>query len=125
MSQHLVYLASNVAPHASTTRSTYTVPTGKKARVDAISGEMMIKTAAGPAAERRVLFGVVVGGTAYYAGIMSLCADKNTVGNISSLSVGSGLLMLVGQVSNIVSTDESTGGTLDYRMSILITEYDT
>lgn len=115
------YSAANVAPHAATTRFTYTVPAGKKAYLEAATAHARIQTVAAPGARRLVSVQKSV------AANMALLARRiyTNVANdqVDAQETQLGLLG-AGESINAITEDLSTGGGVDYYISLFRTEFD-
>lgn len=113
----LAYNVGAVAPHAATTRATYTVPSGKKAIVTTVSLQVLRESAAAPVGLSGCLFGQAGGtsGTAYML--------KNNVGDSQTLYLGTTALVAAGEDVTISSVDLSTGGTHRFSMFVSVVEF--
>ena len=114
----LVYSASGVAPHAVTVRATYTVPTGKKAWLSLITQSIFRATAA-----------TVVGKVTTWIWIAGapasfLLHQDNTEAAKEHAITSAVAAVQSGQVVEIRTQDAGEGGTMDYVLSILYTEFD-
>jgi len=118
ISQSISYVAGNVAPHSATTRATYTVPTGKKALIGGTQNLIRRATVAGTVGEVLVEF--------IMPGLMVLIDihENNTVGSQSKREISPNSLLLEGDLVQIETIDESTGGTMDYWLYMTVTEID-
>jgi hypothetical protein len=111
-------IAQNIAPHAQTTRVTYTVPAARKAIVTAITVQTIRITVAAPVGNVNWL--VNTNGVTISSGEFL----DNTVGGNQRTATGCGQIALAAGVINIQDTDSSTGGTVDYFESLAVTEFD-
>jgi len=107
----------NVAPHGSTVRATYTVPSGKKAFVCAAELDVRRRTAA-------TTLGTVLAWLTF-AGNMALqiLHENNTVDNRQTITCYLGGILLSGQSLQLSTWDASTGGAMDYMLTALIVEF--
>ena len=115
--ENIDYGASSVAPHSLTERASYTVPTGKKAFVSGAYGDVMRRSAAGTLGEAYAFFTVAA------VVLMAIGHNNNSEGHTER---GSGLassVVLTGTKISIETIDESTGGTMNYYLSISIMEF--
>jgi len=111
------------SPHSETERWTYTVPSGKKALIESLYIKIMRATAASSAV--LVLAAVQLGlggGTNYYHWIAAL--RTNNVGDKDDIIIGQSIILNAGDVLRAISSDSSTGGTVDYYILAKITEFD-
>jgi len=114
----IAYRANGVAPHTVTIRASYTVPAGKKAMVVFSSAMIMRATAATTVGRVHGNAGTPTAGTFD-------CYHKNntvdsmvTVQNAEMIVVGAGITL------SITTEDLSTGGTMDYDLSVIYIEFD-
>ena len=117
------YSAAGVAPHTSTLRWSYTVPSGKKAFLELADIEVVRATAA-------TTVGMVSAGITYTpsggseVNVIVVEIRTNGVGDRAGKTVGQAFVMSAGDSIKAYTTDTSTGGTIDYTMSAKITEFD-
>lgn len=118
-----VYEGSGLAPHGFTIRSTYTVPSGKKAWLDSLFTLVRRITVAAPAAtvQASVYYDPVVGSNAYLGRALLW---TNAVDDKDVVQLSPGSVMFAGDSINIATGDGSTGGTVDYNTYIKVTEFD-
>lgn len=116
--QSVGYLAVAVAPHTTTTRATYTVPTGRKAFITALHAEVYRRDA--PTTAGKVYAQV------FWSGVVMLKAShlNATVGSVERSSVGVDNALMAGDTVFIETCDLSTGGTMDYQVGVAIVEFD-
>lgn len=109
---------SAAAPHAITTRWSYTAPTGRKALLGGGVAQVNRATAA-------TTVGVLLAQVAdTSANVLQAFFNDNTVGH-SIVSIGLiGGLVLAGQTITGADEDLSTGGTGDFSTSVNILEFD-
>lgn len=116
--QPLWYGPTTIAPHATTQRFTYNVPSGKKVQVCNVAVSMLRVTAAAPVG----LWEAYVTGT---NGLVYLQSLKNAIGDSEHGEVGTGIFYQVGGPSvSAYTRDQSTGGTVRYSISAEIVEFD-
>lgn len=121
--QSQVYNVQAVAPHGQTTRFTYTVPVGRKAYIE--TGLCYIRRAVAATAalfaEGAITQVVDQGGGTYLASarLVSNVIDRD----MQMTANGAGLLNPGNSVSGI-SSDGSNGGSVDYFLSLKVTEFD-
>lgn len=108
-----VYAANGVAPHAGTTRWTYTTPTSRATRVEALHLGMMRATAPGAAALTNALIWSATG-TARYIELQEITA---AVGAMTRDLLGECGWLAAGDVIFATTQDFSTGGTYNYTAS--------
>lgn len=117
------YSATAVAPHASTTRWTYTVPTGRKFFCQVTFARWVRATAAAPVGNANVLFSYTPNG-----GVNAV--TQEAVGAQNGVGLGKETLLGVqgslgpGDAVAGGTSDASTGGTIDYRVSMAGIEFD-
>lgn len=115
--QNIYYTGSGVAPHGMTSRASYTVPTGKKAFVGGAVGDILRRAAAGTVSEVYAFYSI--GGV----NLMAISHFNNTAGHAER---GAGLtssVALAGTTLAISTIDGSTGGTMNYYLSVAIMEF--
>jgi len=113
----IAYGATNVAPHVITSRASYTVPSGKKAFITAVQLDVRRRVAAttlGTVLARLNL----AGGTGFVA-----LHENNTVDSRRSIETSIGSILLAGQTIELQTQDISTGGAMDYTLSVVIVEF--
>ncbi len=106
------------APHASTARGSYTVPTGRKAFVASYNVEVSRETVATTLGRARVQ--ELVAGTQTV--VVSLF--DNTVGARQVSSPSGGHVSLTGNIVSITDDDGSTAGTVTFVADVGIVEFD-
>lgn len=116
------FIGNGVAPHANTSRASYTVPAGKRALIQACLGSVMRDTVGAPVG-RYGLFVERDDGVTPDT-ILSLTSLANTVGAYNSLSYADQSYMKAGDIVTIYTGDLSTGGTVSYFAHVSITEFD-
>ena len=115
------YEAAGIAPHALTTRWTYTTPSGKKAYVENAAAFVFRETAPGAA-----------GRAGCYVQVVATNASQLAIGEEISTAVGVSVgrtsgqnaTLLAGNVCRCQTVDLSTGGTYLYRGTAKLTEFD-
>lgn len=111
------------APHAETIRASYTVPAGKKAWVGTVWLYEERSTAAAPAAKMwSALKYTPFGGTIRY--IDESILATNGVNDIVDRTVTGFEFMASGDKLDLVSADQSTGGTSSPFGTVKYTEFD-
>ncbi len=114
--------ANGVGPHAFTTRYTYTVPTGRKAWIEAQIAEVDRLTAATTAARVEADVEVVTAGPT--TDFLYCMFNNNVVGTLDKIVMGqAGMLIAGGQ---LIGADEdlSTAGTVNFGETSRATEFD-
>lgn len=112
------YVDDDIAPHASTTVETYVVPADRLALVSVL--DIDIVRSAATTTLKRAMGRIVVSGALAFS-----CFHWNdTVGHRESKASNSNLVLQSGESIQIVTEDLSTGGTLDYRISMPLIEFD-
>lgn len=116
------WIGNGIAPHANTSRVSYTVPAGKRALIQACLGTTIRDTVAAPIGR----FGLFVerdDGVSPDT-ILSLTSLANTIGANNQLSYADQSYMKAGDIVTIWTGDLSTGGTVSYFAHVSITEFD-
>lgn len=118
------YAAGDVAPHATTTRWTYTVSSGKRSRI-LVGQVMMARQTAGGVAGRTAMRVLVTpsGGSAGAA--MHIADYTNAVNSPNVVPYSGGGFLNPGDVASGDTEDTSTGGLVTYSTSMFNTEFDT
>ena len=119
----LSYNAAGVAPHANTTRVTYTVPSLRKAFVEMVYVTGIRDSAAGAASYMQVRSTITPSGGANQV-ILDGIAINNTVGNGSQCGPGAIGALLAGDLVSTTTLDASTGGSYIYSEGLKAIEYD-
>lgn len=117
------YLAEGLAPHADTQRWSYTVPSGKKAYLQALTCMMHRDIAAAPAA-RAIVFARYTpsGGSATYLAVVKELQNALGIPHSSSFA-GTGV-MRAGDVLISETGDGSTGGAYTFLSAAWLAEFD-
>lgn len=112
-----------VAPAAITTRSTYTVPSNKKAFIESASANVIRRAVATTAiaTENHVFVNPLVGGIIYLAYSV---LTGNVVGNQATQALGSLGFMGAGDAISVEDGSSDTGGTSDQLGAGKIVEFD-
>lgn len=119
-----LYAVNGVAPHAQTTRWTYTVPASRKALIEVSQVSIARDGAAGAASTSYAT--ITTTGVTNAQPIFSFTQQvSNTLGTFAQSNVGTNALLLAGQSLTSTTQDNSTGGTNGYTVSAKITEYDS
>jgi len=129
--RHLRQPTLIAGPHGQIIRQSYTVPTGFQAQVSGAYIFLQIETAAGVAQRRNmtIAYTSTVSGVPITGSVMSrsIPYSQNTPGDLVDTAGGSEIgfsyLLQEGESINIQTGDTSTGGSVRYFGSILITEY--
>lgn len=116
------YSAGAVAPHGSTTRWTYTVPSSKKCLLESAWCLVMRDGAAAPAGRARSLVYVDTGDGTSEVGEPQILT--NGVGDQQSALVAGQMTLNAGGIVAAVTEDSSTGGTVRFMATAKLTEYD-
>jgi len=114
---------TNVAPHAATTRASYTVPSGKKALLEFLKVWVRRTTAATTAGNPKATWYVYPAG----AGFVDLLRAEiftNGVGDKDIAYAFAALVLCTGDELRLISIDDSTGGTMDYWSAAKLTQFD-
>ena len=108
----------NVAPHGLTTRATYTVPAARKGIVTNVYLQITRQTVAAPKGRPRVNLSIA----AFTQALLEL--TENVADKTIALAWTPQYVLLPAQVLNLQTSDDSTGGTLDYETYAGIMEFD-
>lgn len=118
------YDAQGVSPHAATTRNTYTVPTGKLAYVESLYCLVVRITAATAASRVGAVCNLDPSGGEPAVDIIRALLLTNAVGDNHGVVLASGGYLAAGDVLTLVTSDASTGGTVDYQVTRKLTEFE-
>lgn len=113
-----VYQGIAVAPHGSTVRWTYTVPSGKAAHLEGYAGTILRNTAAAPVG---LVQCQLYAGASYF--LFDLQQIDNTVGGRSNATAGEAGYLKAGEALNALTIDQSTGGTNTYTIACRYREF--
>jgi len=117
-SEEAAFSGNNVAPHGDTLRSTYTVPTGKLAKVSDVSAFIFRRTVDSGVGNVEVIIASSVRGN------MALIKMRdNTLGANQRLSQN-GDFLESGEAITINTEDDGTDGRIDYRVMVSATEFE-
>ena len=119
----IFYQASGVAPHIATSRASYTVPAGRKARVTSYKLQTDRATAATTAGKVGVYALYTPSGQGALTVRLSYSLS-NTVGFTDEINSPGFDILLPGDVLAIYTVDASTGGTMNYDLAVNILEFD-
>jgi len=121
--QESAYAGDGVAPHDNTNRWTYTCPTGKKAMAEFMLVSATRKTAASAAGLVSCYINYMKSGTTEIL-LMEGRLYKNSVGDQAVAWAPQNIILLPGDKLLCYTIDLSTGGTVDYRSALKVTEFD-
>lgn len=122
--QTIVYGANSVAPHAQTTRASYTVPANRKAVVEASFVQMIRDSAAAAASIVQASFYYTKsGGSAQQ--VINAFSGSNVLWSGDHFGIGWSLRLFAGDVIDLRTSDVSTGGTNTFNLFARATEYDS
>jgi hypothetical protein len=119
----LSYEADGVAPHFLTERFLYTVPSRRKAILNSLAIAIIREVA--PTTTGLVVARIVItpsGGSPLT--ILRIAHQLAAVGEPFHLTTDPNALMSPGDVLAAVTNDQSTGGTMGYNLSAILTEFD-
>jgi len=117
-----IYFAGGVGPHGETQRWTYSVPAGKKAWLGPLFIEVMRATAA-------TTVGAVVGDIRYTpqggttGRLLIARLFTNSVNDNDRKELPAFMLLQTGDTLTAYTADGSTGGTMNYTVQAMITEF--
>lgn len=111
-----------VAPHAETVRWSYTTPSNRAAMLGGLALSVLRVSAAGTAGIVliRAKYRVASAGLSYYDTVPLL---DNNVGAHNQLAVTLSFVMQVGDIIELLTSDASTTGTVEYDGSLHGVEY--
>ena len=115
------YGSSAIAPHANTTRFTYTVPANRKMVIENIcvtSYREAVATTVG-----QVFLNLVLYDGTTYCNLIALYTNANTVGATTNNVIGQCATVYAGEQLLGATWDLGTGGINDFRLSTKGTEY--
>lgn len=115
----LGYFNAGLAPAGSTLRASYTVPSNRKANISAVSLSMIRQTVA----TTPLLAGAGIQRTTD-VGDFSANLYNNVVGATDEARSGINLFGFAGNVYNLNTFDNSTGGTIQFDLQAWIYEFD-
>jgi hypothetical protein len=115
------YRGASVAPHAETSRWTYTVPTAKRAVITYFSLQVLRQTAATTLGNAYAYIGF---SGAVVATVFDLGLYNNTVGEKSILSSHPFIVIPAATVVTGFTSDDSTGGAMNYIVILSLHEFD-
>lgn len=118
-----IWTGAGVAPHAATTRKTYTCPAGKKAMVEVLELSVIRETAATTVGTAQAYVTITPSGG---SAIVCIAAwiRTNTVADRNDAFLGASMLLFPGDRIDLMTLDLSTGGTCAYFVCYKITEFD-
>ena len=116
------YHAFGVAPHASTIRSTYTVPDSKKAKLIQAIAFMERITASGGSSENIMIIEYTPSGGAA-TDLRFRDMYNNIVGGIDEIKIISELILTAGDLITISTVDNSASGTFNIETALILNEF--
>lgn len=111
-----------VAPHSQTTRVTSTIAAGKKAYIEYVYGMMIRVTAATTAGFMQITPRFTSGGTS--AILAQVITVTNSLTTAETKTITGTITLYGGEVFDINSQDQSTGGTVYYEIAAKLTNFD-
>ena len=115
------YKADGIAPHGTTQRTSYTVPAGKLGYCDFIYGVLLRDSAPGSEGTARITFVYTPSGGGSTDMMTVMFKDPN-VGYTQHDGAGPFGFMQAGDVLEIKTVDQSTGGTIHYQSVFKVAE---
>lgn len=112
-----------IAPHGTTTRWSYTVPVGKKAQIQTASCICVRVTVAAPVGETSAQLAYTPSGGAAVT-LFEAHLDTNAALDVSVQNESQLGDMLAGDIITAQDFDTSTGGTVKFRESAKVYEFD-
>ena len=121
---YLSYQAATIAPHAATTRATYTLPSSRVS-ITLSSNLNVIRDAVATTSGQARATVQNNGNTNVILEAIQLSTGTGAIGDKAFASGSTlGFLYTATQTTTIVTADASTAGTFTYRLSVVIIEYD-
>lgn len=125
VSRHLYVYTGEIAPEGSTERASYTVPTGKKAKVHGVFCWVQIVTAATTPGRRYIAIDITDNQYNMYTVInAAFSSNNNTEGTETQEFIGYSYILLAGEKISITTYDGSDDGICTFYSSVIVTEYD-
>jgi hypothetical protein len=118
----IIFGTDGVAPHAQTTRASYTVPAGKRAIVAAALASVQRATAPSSGLAR-LQADIIVVIPSIVALVVARLID-GTQGAHMDMVLATSTVLDAGAVVSIRTYDDNIGGTVDYLLSAQIVEFD-
>lgn len=121
---HIFFGLDTFAPHGSTVRASYTVPTGFKAKINGCYVFIEIESPAAVPARRNVTVVIQspgIGGLSVMS--RTFGQDQNADGAVKEGELGFAYTLLTGEQIQLVTQDNSTGGFVSYFASAEVTQY--
>jgi len=116
--RYLYVTLPGTAPHSPTNRASYTVPSGKKAKLMGTYAQVIRVTAA------TTLGRILIAMSSTNCIPLELYHLDNTVNSGKNIIQGETGILLVGEVLVISTADLSTAGTVDYYAGANLIEFD-
>lgn len=116
------YGAFAVAPHADTQRFLYTVPANRRAVITSASIHIIRITAAAPLGYAVMYIPANIHSVTVYVAVAEI--NSNGVGDKGQDEIGGLVWLTAGDTAEIRTSDSSTGGTISYRGSFTLVEFD-
>lgn len=118
----MTYNVAAVAPAGFTTRWTYTVPSGRRAFIESIFALQYVAAASAPVG--KVTAEILATSNTVQAILVSTLDGVGTLGTSKSANAGnSGVLIAADNLAS-QTADVGTGGSKDYKLSTVVTEFD-
>jgi hypothetical protein len=118
------YNSEGVAPHAETSRATYTVPAGRIGLVGPVSIYVRRNTVAAPVGWIKILVRYDEHVTHNLRNLAELWTKMNVADNERRLDLSVQVWLYEGDMVDIRTTDLGTGGTNDYLVSALVNTFE-
>ncbi|MDW7727005.1 MAG: hypothetical protein SCH70_07820 [Candidatus Methanoperedens sp.] len=116
--------SAGINPHALTTREEYTVPAGKRLRVDHANLEIVIAVAATTPKGRQLSLYAVIEGVLTNISKNILRENVNTVGQSLVMNIQPNVFLEEGETLRLYTSDDSSGGKAAYYGHVWYTLFD-
>lgn len=116
------YEGLGIGPHGATARFNYTVPVGKRSFVTYLFHAVTRGTIAAPVGIVRSYLACILNSTAFNLDFIEFLT--NAVGDRIAYIIGQNILMNAGDQVTAYTFDNSTGGTINYNISLQLVEFD-
>lgn len=117
------YNAAGIAPHGDTVRWSYTVPAGKKARVEHLFG-LAFRDGLAPGVSITAAYIQITPSGGSTVILFRAIISGVAVGELHTLSEATNILMLAGDLIEGSTVDTAGGGTARYGVGMIASEFD-
>jgi len=114
-----------VGPHSETERWSYTCPSGKKAMVEVLfTRAVRLEAATTPQNVFADIAFKPSGGVEKYILAAIIPSAQNNVGDRDMATIAASLMLMPGDKIRAITADAGTGGTVQYLITVKLTEFD-